>query len=96
MDNVFIDADGVQSRGAKRVNDAQGAQLVGGNGSMVSGSTAGAGLQLSAAEDVEEEVVGNVCASKKKKKRGKKSGQQQRLSGYQKQDFQRQRDEANQ
>ena len=46
------------------------------------------------AEDSGEEV-GNVSASrKKKKKRGKKSGQQQRLSGYQKQDFQRQRDEA--
>ncbi len=32
--------------------DVQGAQVVGGNGSMVSGSIVGAGAQLGAAEDV--------------------------------------------
>ena len=94
MGNGIIDADGAQLHGAERVSDAQGVQLVGGNGSMVSGGIVGAGSQLGAAEDVGEEVVGNVSASKKKKKRGKRAGQQPRLSGYQKQDFQRQRDEA--
>ena len=78
------------------VSDVQGAQVVGGNGSMVSGGIVGAGSQLGAAEDVGEEEVGNASASKKKKKRGKRAGKQPRLSGYQKQDFQRQRDEANQ
>ena len=35
--NGIIDADGTQLHGAERVSDAQGVQLVGGNGSMVSG-----------------------------------------------------------
>ena len=52
MSNGTIDADGAQSHGTERVSDAQGAQLVGGNGSMVSGGIVGAGLQLGAAEDV--------------------------------------------
>jgi hypothetical protein len=42
LGNGFIDADGAQARGAEGVSDAQGAQLVEGNGSMVSGGIAGA------------------------------------------------------
>ena len=93
--NGTIDADETQSHEAERVSNAQGVQMVVSNGLMDSGGIVGAGSQLGAAEDVEEEVVGNASASKKKKKkRGKRAGQQPRLSGYQKQDFQRQRDEA--
>ena len=50
--NGIIDADGAQARGVKGVSDVQGAQVVGGNSSMVSGSIVGAGAQLGAAEDV--------------------------------------------
>ena len=52
MGNGTTDADGAQARGVKGVSDVQGAQVVGGNGSMVSGSIVGAGSQLGAAEDV--------------------------------------------
>ena len=52
MDNGTIDADGAQSHGSERVSGAQGIQVVGGNGSMVSGSIIGAGALLGAAEDV--------------------------------------------
>jgi hypothetical protein len=48
--NGTTDADGAQARGVKGVSDVQGAQVVGGNGSMVSGSIVGAGSQLGAAE----------------------------------------------
>jgi len=48
--NGIIDANGAQARGVKGVSDVQGAQVVGGNGSMVSGSIVGAGAQLGAAE----------------------------------------------
>ena len=94
VDNGFIDADGAQSRGAERVSGVQDAQLVGDNGSMDLEGTDGAGPQLGAAEEVEEEVD-NVPVSKKKKKRGKKSGQQQRLNGDQSQNHLKQRDQAN-
>ena len=50
--NGTTDADGAQARGVKGVSDVQGAQVVGGNGSMVSGSIVGAGSQLGAAEHV--------------------------------------------
>ena len=50
--NGTVDADGAQARGVKGVSDVQGAQVVGGNGSMVSGSIVGAGSQLGAAEHV--------------------------------------------
>ena len=72
MSNGTIDADGAQSHGTERVSDTQGAQLVGGNGSMVSGGIAGAEVQLGAAEE-----VGNVTSTaqnKRKTKRGKKGG----------------------
>ena len=52
LGNGFIDVDGAQSHGAERLSDAQGVQVVGGNGSMVSGSIVGAGSQLGAAEHV--------------------------------------------
>ena len=53
-----IDADGAQARGVKGVSDVQGAQVAGGNSTMVSGSIVGAGAQLGAAEDVEAGTVG--------------------------------------
>ena len=52
MGNGTTDADGAQARGVKGVSDVQGAQVVGGNGSMVSGGIVGAESQLGAAEDV--------------------------------------------
>ena len=50
--NGTIDADGAQARGAERVSGAQGIQVAGGNGPMVSGGIAGTGSKLGAAEDV--------------------------------------------
>ena len=50
--NGIIDADGAQAHGVKGVSDVQGAQVVGGNGSMDSGGIAGAEPQLGAAEAV--------------------------------------------
>ena len=52
VSNGTIDADGAQVRGAERVSDAHGVQVVGSNGSMGSGGIAGAGSQLGAAEDL--------------------------------------------
>jgi len=52
LGNGIIDANGAQARGVKGVSDVQGAQVVGGNGSIISGSIVGAGAQLGAAEDV--------------------------------------------
>ena len=50
--NGNTDADGAQARGIKGVSDVQGAQVVGGNGSMVSGGIVGAEVQLGTADDV--------------------------------------------
>ena len=65
--NGIIDADGAQARGVKGVSDVQGAQVVGGNSSMVSGSIVGA------AED-----VGAGTA-----RRGKSRGRRKRTPGDQ-------------
>jgi hypothetical protein len=56
--NGTIDEDGAQARGAKGVSDVQGAQVVGGNGSMVSVSIVGARSQFGAAEGFGSGTVG--------------------------------------
>ena len=94
--NGTIDADGAQARGVKGVGEVQGAQVVGGNGSMVSGGIVGAGLQLGAAEDVGAGTVeaesGATTVMRKKKTRRKKGGQQARLTGDAQKEYRRNRD----
>ena len=95
VSNGIIDAGGAQARGAERVSDAQGIQVVGGNGSMVSGGIvgaeaqlgaadsggiAGAEAQLSAAENVGTKAVGGVSGSKKTR-RGKRGGKKVLVRG---------------
>ena len=98
--NGTIDADGAQPHGAEIVSDAQGVQLVRGNASMVSGGIVGAEAQLGAAEDVGGSTFGTSSGAlsgklKKQRKRGKRAGQQPRLNGDQRQELQKQRDQAN-
>ena len=71
--NGTIDANGAQARGVKGVSDVQGAQVVGGNGPIISGSIVGAGAQLSAAKDLGAGTV----------RRGKSRGRRTRTPGDQ-------------
>ena len=57
------------------MSDVQGAQVVGGNSSMVSGSIVGAGAQLDAAEDV---GAGTVRRGKSRGRRTKTLGDQRK------------------
>jgi len=89
VSNRAVDADRAQARGAEKVIGAQGIQVAGGNGSVVSGGIATEDLEAVAEE---EEIRKNKVPGGRRFRGRTRGGQQRALTGAAQKKYGRQRE----